>query len=447
MHLHLDPVGGLAGDMFVAALLDLAPWLAEGAVAAARAAGLPPTIHVAHTPFEDGVLSGSRFVVELPDGQKDDTHLVPHRHAHGHAHDHPHGHGHVHHSPPVEHAHDTPGDEHGHAAQVHAHVHWHALQGRLAAMPLPERVRGRAIAIFTQLAEAEARVHGKPVEAVAFHEVGALDSIADIVAAAWLLEELGVTSCSVGPIPVGSGRVRTAHGLLPVPAPATALLLEGLPCFDDGRPGERVTPTGAAILRHLAPTVGLGMTPRVLEASGYGFGKRRFEGLPNVLRVLRLEAATAVDGIGIDQVTTLAFDVDDQTPEDLAVGLARLRTEPGVIDVVQGTVIGKQGRQTAAIRVLAAPAAGETVAAACFRETTTLGIRVHRGERRVLLREAWISEDGIQLKRARRPGGPTVKAEMADLAAVGDHAARETRRRRVEGGKHQPSTQQDEPAP
>lgn len=431
MHLHLDPVGGLAGDMFVAALLDLAPHFAAGAIAAARAGGLAPALNVAHTRFDDGVLSGSRFVVMLPGDAKDDTHLALHAHGHAHAHDH----GHHTHTP--LHTHGEQAHEARETAHHPSHVRWQDLRARLQRMPLAERVRARAIAIFTGLAEAEARVHGKPVETVAFHEVGALDSIADIVAAAWLIEELEVTSCSVGPVPIGSGCVRTAHGMLPVPAPATALLLEGLPCFDDGRPGERVTPTGAAILRHLAPNAGLGSTPRVLKGCGYGFGSRRFEGLPNVLRVLEFQVAAAADGVGIDQVTTLSFDVDDQTPEDLAVGLERLRVEPGVIDVVQGTVIGKHGRHTAAVRVLAAPAASEAVAAACFRETTTLGIRVQRAERRVLMRESWSTHDGMRVKRAQRPGAATVKVEIADLSRAGDHAAREALRRQIEGSASQ----------
>ncbi len=415
MHVHLDAVGGVAGDMFVAALLDLAPRCAEGAIAATRAAGLEPSVQVAHLPFDDGVLCGSRFVVTLPANAREADDRA---HAHPHEHTHAHRHGHAH--------------EHGPAAHTHTHVRWADLRTRLAAAPLALPVRERAIAIFAGLADAEARVHGRPIDAVSFHEVGAWDSIADIVAAAWLIEELGATTWSCGPLPLGSGRVRTAHGLLPVPAPATVLLLEGLPCFDDGQPGERITPTGAALLRHLAPSAGLGATPRLLKGTGHGFGQRRLRGLPNVLRALMFEESAEHGCIGVDQITTLSFEVDDQTPEDLALGLERLRAEPGVIDVVQGTVIAKQGRQAAAIQVLATPAASETVAAACFRETTTLGLRVSRLERRVLRREALPAVDGVRVKRAQRPGAMTMKAELADLAPAGDHAARERRRRAAE---------------
>lgn len=424
MHLHLDAVGGVAGDMFVASLLDLAPDCAEGAIAATRAAGLDPSVRVAHVPFDDGVLCGSRFVVTLSadEAHAEDPaaslrHAEPHPHAHSHSHGHEHSQAHAH---PL----------HAHAS--HGHVAWSDLRARLTGASLAPPVRDRAIAIFAGLADAEARVHGKPVDSISFHEVGAWDSIADIVAAAYLIEELGATAWSCGPLPLGSGRVRTAHGLLPVPAPATVLLLEGLTCFDDGLPGERITPTGAAILRHLAPRMGVGSTPRVLSGTGYGFGARRLRGLSNVLRVLAFNELAAHEGTAVDEVTTLAFEVDDQTPEDLAVGLERLRSVPGVIDVVQGTVVAKQGRQSAAVRVLAAPSASDEVVAACFRETATLGVRLARTERRVLLREALPAVDGVRVKRALRPGAATVKAEISDLAQAGDRAARERRRRMAE---------------
>lgn len=434
MHLHLDAVGGIAGDMFVAALLDLAPHLAAGAVAASEAAALVPGLAVRHAPWDDGVLQGSRFVVSLPGAAADDSHLAPATASQGHgtgvgAHHHGHHEGARGHHHGAIHDHAA-GDA---AAHVHAHRHWHDLRAHLERVALAPAVRARAITLFATLAEAEARVHGQPVASVVFHEVGAADSVADLVAAAWLIEALDVTGWSVGPLPLGSGRVRTAHGLLPVPAPATVLLLAGLPCFDDGRAGERITPTGAAILRHLAPSAGLGPTPRVLAGVGHGFGARRFDGLSNVLRVLAFEDAARMEGIAVDQVATLSFEVDDQTPEDLAVGLERLRAAAGVLEVQQATVVTKHGRQAAAVRVLASPAASEAVAAACFRETTTLGVRVERVERRVLTREGAVAADGTRLKRVRRPGGATVKAEMKDLAAAGDHAARERRRRIAEG--------------
>lgn len=369
--------------MFAGALLDLRPELEAPALAAVRAAGLDARVGVRLRPYDDGILSGSRFEVELPP-----------------------------------------------AGDAHGHVHWSTLRERLARSALDAAVRDRAIAIFTHLAEAEARVHGKAVDTVAFHEVGAWDSIADIVCAAYLIEALGAASWSVGPLPIGRGRVPSAHGLLPVPAPATVLLLEGLPVFDDGFPGERVTPTGAAILRYLSPGAAVGAAPRRLGRTGYGFGTRRFEGLSNVLRVLVFEDVDA-PGVQPGTVAQIRFEVDDQTPEDLALALERLRAVEGVLDVVQFAATGKHGRVLSSVQVLALPDAAERAAEACFAETTTLGVRLERLERRVLTREH-VEAGGLRVKRAARPGGATAKAEMADLAQAGDYRAREARRRAAE---------------
>ncbi len=388
MHLHLDAVGGIAGDMFAAALLDVRPDLAGETIAAIRAAGLGEDVALAHEPCNDGVLAGSRFAVSAPGA-------------------------------------DAP------AAQHHDHVHWSTLRRRLAGSALAPLVRERAIDIFAGLAAAEAAVHGKPVDSVSFHEVGAWDSIADIVAAAFLIEQLGAASWSIGAIPIGSGRVKTAHGLLPVPAPATVLLLEGYACFDDGFPGERVTPTGAAIVRHLAPTRGLGALPRRLLRSGHGFGTRRIEGLPNVLRVLEFAAADQARA-SADAVTVLRFEVDDQTAEDLALGLERLRAADGVIDVTQVAMVGKHGRQVAGIQVLARPEQVAGVAEACFHETTTLGLRLQPVERLTLARREAAVAGEVRVKLAERAAGATAKAELADLAAADGHAARQARRAAAE---------------
>ncbi len=409
MHYHLDAVGGIAGDMFVAALLDLHPELAPTAIAAVRAAGLDEQVGLAHEAHADGVLTGSRFVVDGPpaDDGRD--------HGHGHHHGHQHGQAH-------DAAHDA----------VHGHVHWAALRRRLETSTLDGAVRARAVDIFGHLAAAEARVHGKPVEDVAFHEVGAWDSIADIVAASALLAALAPASWSIGPIPLGSGRVRTAHGLLPVPAPATVLLLEGLACFDDGFAGERVTPTGAAIVRHLAPGQGLGTLPRRLRRSGHGFGTRRFEGLSNVLRVLEFAPHHEPAGPRGDDVVVIRFEIDDQTGEDLALGLERLRGVAGVLDVSQLALTGKQGRLVAGIQVLTRPDALDAVTDACFRETTTLGLRLSPTRRLVLPRRAYTGSDGSRAKLAHRPDALTAKAELADLAGEPGHAARQARRAAVE---------------
>ena len=383
---HLDPVGGIAGDMFAAAVLDARPDLADGLRAALAALKPPPSVEIAIDPHGDAALTGMRFKVTAPEDE---------------------GHGHV------------------RLADVRA---------RLEAARIEVGVRRRALAIFSLLAEAEGAVHGMDPAEVTFHEVGAWDSTVDIVAAAHLIEALGPARWSVGAIPLGSGRVRCAHGLLPVPAPAVVHLLRGLATHDDGIEGERVTPTGAAILKHLAPNSTPERGPETLVGTGTGFGSRSLPGLSNVLRVL--EFAPVAPAAVQEQVAVLRFEIDDQTPEDLALGLDRLRAHPGVLDVLQWPAYGKKGRMVAAVQVLAEAAALDAALDAVFDETTTLGVRWSKVSRSTLARGTATHADAlgtVRVKRARRPAGTvTAKAELADLAESGGHAGREARRRDAE---------------
>ena len=412
MQIHLDAVGGMAGDMFVAALLDAFPEHAEGVSASVRAAsraGVACRV-LAHN---DGVLQGSRFLVSGPDEP------APALHRHAHAHDHGHDH------------------DHGRAsAQRHDHRPWSEIRDALAHADLDAAVREHALAIFGHLAEAEARVHGIPVEQVAFHEVGAWDSIADIAAAAHLVAALGATRWSVGALPLGSGFVRTQHGLLPVPAPATARLLQGFPTRDDGVPGERVTPTGAAILRHLCGGSGPAPAgPRVLGRCGVGFGTKRLAGLSNCVRVLAFDEAAAVRHPDHREIAVIEFEVDDQSGEDLAMGLDRLRMRDDVLDVVQMPAFGKKGRMMAHIRLLARSDALDAVADACFSETATIGLRHAIVAGRALPRRAAtvaVAGRSVRVKLAERPGGRTAKAEADDAIGHEGHAARTALRREAE---------------
>jgi uncharacterized protein (TIGR00299 family) protein len=292
-------------------------------------------------------------------------------------------------------------------------------------------VRDHAIAIFTHLAEAEAKVHGVTPEAVTFHEVGAVDSIADIVGAAHVISACGAEAWSVSALPLGSGRVKTAHGLMPVPGPATVLLLEGFAFVDDGAPGERVTPTDAAILRHLCDPTATAPGQRVLKRSGVGFGTRTLPGLSNCLRVLVFEAAEARGAWDEDTLAVVEFDLDDQSGEDLAVALDRLRALPEVVDAVQAPVFGKKGRMMAAVRLLARPDGVDAVSEAVFRETTTLGLRIHPARRAVLRRREQVV-GGVRVKTADRPGGATAKADVDDTRGHEAHAHRAGRRHAAE---------------
>ncbi|MCJ2037307.1 LarC family nickel insertion protein [Methylobacterium sp. J-068] len=407
MQIHLDALGGVAGDMFAASLLHAFPEHEAGVIASIRAA--LPEVSCETLRHNDGILDGRRFVVARPGAPDHD--MSGHRHAHHHGADH---------------------------AHVHAHRPWSRIRDELQGAPLAPAVRTHAIGIFSRLAEAEARVHGIGVDAVAFHEVGAWDSIADIVAAAHLIAALEATAWSVSALPLGSGRVRTQHGPLPVPAPATSLLLEGFATLDDGIPGERVTPTGAAILRHLraiVPPAAAG--PRLLKASGIGFGTRTLPGISNCLRVLVYEEDEAAPRRSAEhrELGVIEFEVDDQSGEDLAMGLDRLRAHPDIFDVVQMPVFGKKGRMMIHVRALARASAIEGAIAACFTETTTIGLR-HRIVSGAALprRLETVAVEGlpVRVKIVARPDGASAKAEADDALAREGHAGRAALRRTAE---------------
>ncbi|HEY4031535.1 MAG TPA: LarC family nickel insertion protein [Caulobacteraceae bacterium] len=430
MQIQLDALGGVAGDMFLAAMLDAFPDL-EAGVLASIAAVLGEEARCRLVEHNDGVFRGRRFLVEEAAGHHHPDHHPDSHDQHGHDHHHHDGHDHHHHhDQPHDHDHDH---DHDHG---HDHRDWTVIRGQLQAAPLDPSVRAHAVAIFAHLAEAEARVHGVTPEEVRFHEVGAVDSIADIVGAAHVIALSGVEDWTVSALPQGSGRVRTAHGLMPVPAPATTLLLEGFAFVDDGAPGERVTPTGAAILRHLCdPAASSVGKARTLKRSGVGFGARTLPGVSNCLRVLVFEAGEAACAWDEEALSVIEFEIDDQPAEDLAVALDRLRALPAVIDAVQTPVFGKKGRMVAAVRLLARTDGVQAVCEAVFRETTTLGLRMHEARRAVLRRrEQAVRVDGgqVRVKTAERPGGATAKAEVDDAQALGGHAARSGLRRAAE---------------
>ena len=369
MHIHLDLVGGISGDMFIGALLDCFPERKERLPEIMEAAGFADLVDLQHEVTGDGILTGTHFKVMA-----------------------------------------------GAQAEGHDHRHYSDIRQKITDSSLDDATKRVALGIFQLIAEAEAKIHGKDIDQVAFHEVGAWDSIADIVCAASLISSIGVSSWSVSRLPLGRGQVKTAHGRLPVPAPATSLLLEGFDFFDDGIEGERITPTGAAILKYLDPAPGIPEGVN-LKCSGYGFGTRKFPGISNVLRLLVFNRVQS-GGWDSDQVLQLEFEVDDQTPEELAVALEKIRAMEGVIDVIQAAVFAKKGRQSTTIRVLARPEIEQLLTEYCFNVTSTLGIRHQLTARSILRRSQFtINHEGkdYRVKVATRPGGLTAKVEMDDL--------------------------------
>jgi uncharacterized protein (TIGR00299 family) protein len=336
---YFDAFSGAAGDMIVAALLD------AGGDAAALEAALA-TLHVGHYRLEvrrevrHGI-TASRFIVHL---------------------------------------------EHGHD---HHHRTWADIRGIIDGATLPGRAAERAKAVFARLAEAEAAVHGTTPDAVHFHEVGAVDSIVDIVGAAAALELMGTEEVYCSAIPVGSGTVKSAHGLLPVPAPATAALLKGVPI----RPspgeasgeelGELTTPTGAALLTTLARRFGA-MPPMTPTAVGYGAGTRQGKHAPNVLRVVIGELVGG-DAAETDGVWVIETNLDDTTAEVVADAAARLMAA-GALDVTAVAATMKKGRSGIVLTCLAHDAERAACERILFEHTGTFGVRRHWCERSMLAR-------------------------------------------------------------
>jgi uncharacterized protein (TIGR00299 family) protein len=258
------------------------------------------------------------------------------------------------------------------------HRHLPHIERMIDAAALPDRVKQNATNVFRRLGEAEAQVHGVPIEKVHFHEVGAIDSICDIVGACLGLHLLGVEASYCSPINVGSGTVDTEHGLLPVPAPATALLVAGKPVYSAGPVFELTTPTGAAIAVTMCRDFGP-MPPMRIARIGYGAGNKDFPIQANVLRFTLGEAAAAVEST---TVSVIEANIDDTSPQVLGYAMDRL-FEAGALDVSLEPLLMKKNRQGTLLRVIAAPELQETLAAIVFAETSTLGLRITRAERRV----------------------------------------------------------------
>lgn len=380
--IRLDAVGGVAGDMFVAALLDASPELCprvlqdaaavlpEGAGEPVLAAGLSGGLHC------------RRFRLNAPEQ----------------------------------------------AARAQ-HETFPDMVSRIEAASLHAGTASHAVAILRHLAEAEAAIHRVPIEQVHFHEIADWDSLMDVTAAGSIAAALDGASWSVSPLPRGDGLVRTRHGMLPVPAPATARLLEGFLLRDDGIGGERVTPTGAAILRHLVVDPNASVAGR-LHATGTGAGTRELPGQPNILRACLFETIAAAPAE--EEIVIVEFEVDDMTGEELAVAADHLRATSGVRDVLLIPALGKKGRPVHGFRLLVEPLARDAVQDACFAETATIGLRWQRVRRAILPRSATMAH-GARIKTVTRPTGLESKAESDDLATISGLAARRRAKRSAEG--------------
>ncbi len=314
---------------------------------------------------------------------------------------------------------------HGHEEHEHAHdAHHHHKHRTLAEvlhavhhLNLPDAVKTHVAKVYEDLAAAESRAHGRSVGEIHFHEVGAADAIADISAVCWLMDALKVDEVVASPVHVGSGTVKCAHGEMPVPAPATAFLLEGVPTYSDGTiAGELCTPTGAALLRHFVGEFGQ-MKPMTPTKIGCGAGGKDLEGRANIVRAMLGETE---EKAGQDVVCEFRCAIDDMTAEDLAFAAERVMAE-GALDAVMVPALMKKGRPGTLLEVLCRPDDRDKIARCIFRHTTTIGLRETLAPRRVLARHEEDIETPIGIVRRKVSEGEGVcriKAEHDDLAAA-----------------------------
>ncbi|WP_143869838.1 LarC family nickel insertion protein [Catenovulum sediminis] len=386
MHIQLDIVGGIAGDMFVAGMLDCFSSL-KPKVLEAVATVVPH--NVGHAELTEGINSGiSGLHFKLHEIERDG---IQHNH-HGH------------------HTHHSDGD--------HQHTHhttYRYICQHLQQSGLDASVCQVAIDILTIIGKAEAKIHSKSLDEVHFHELADWDSVMDVVAVAVILDALKDTRWSISKLPLGQGLVNTAHGLIPVPAPATAEILQGFEFVDDGVAGERITPTGAAILRYLHDTEGLCTSAKgILQGTGYGLGTKKLANMPNILRVLHFSQPKQPLQQS-DQVMLIEFDVDDMTGEELATAADIIRATEGVIDLLSYATRGKKNRPVESFRVMVKPDQLTQVVNACFNQTSTIGLR-YRLESRQLLKRLLSRVDEHQVKEVSRPDGTkTIKIEHDEL--------------------------------
>ena len=395
--LYLECKMGAAGDMLMGALLELVP-NPEQALEQLNDLGIPGVTYAMEKTAKCGIL-GTHVTVTV-NGQEE------HSHDHGHEH-HDHEHEHEHH----RHDHDH---EHHH----HHHTSMADITHIMSHLPLPETVRNNALGVYQAIAQAESKAHGMPVEEIHFHEVGAMDAVADVVGVCMLMDQLKVDQVCASPVHVGSGHVHCAHGILPVPAPATADLLRGIPSYGGEIQGELCTPTGAALLRQFVTKFGP-MPQMAVEKIGYGMGSKDFP-MANCVRAM---LGQTEDTPG-DQVVELQCNLDDMTPEDIGFAVETL-LENGALDVYTTAIQMKKNRPGVLLSVLCHPEQRENMVGLLFRHTTTLGIRETEHRRYTLERSSRQAETPWGTVEVKQAQGWDVTREKPEFDRLREIAKKE----------------------
>ena len=401
--LYIDCSMGAAGDMLMGALLELCPDRV-GFLERLNDLGLPG-VEVSARPVTSSGIAGTHMEVTLFGETEEEPRDQDHDHDHDHDHGHMHEHSHDHH-----HAHDHEGHHHHHSHHTVADI-----LSLLETLPVSEKVRRDAAAVYGLLAEAESHAHGRSVEQIHFHEVGTLDAVADVVGVCMLMETLGAERVVASPVHVGSGQVRCAHGVLPVPAPATAWLLREVPIYGGAVEGELCTPTGAALLKYFVSEFGP-MPPMAVSAWGWGMGTRVFPGRVNGLRAALGETGES----GRDTVSELRCNLDDMTGEGVAFAAETL-LEAGALDVWTRPIQMKKGRPGMELCCLCRWEDEERMGQLLLTHTTSLGVRIARLDRMTLRRRQETRETPfgpVRWKVAEGCGIRREKPEYEDLAAI-----------------------------
>lgn len=376
--LYFDCGMGAAGDMLTAALLDLLPD-PQGFVADFNALGIPNVTMTVQESSSCGIRGKH-------------VHILVGGHEEG-EHDHC-----AHHD-----------DNHDHHDHAHHHMGFDDVAKLICSLPLSEAVRENSLAVYRSIAEAESRVHGRPLSQVHFHELGSMDAVADVTAVCMLIERLAPGKICASPIHVGKGHVHCAHGIMPVPAPATAELLRGIPCYSGDIAGELCTPTGAALLRRFVSE--FGSQPLMsAEAVGYGLGSKVFPAANCVRAIL----GTAKDSG--DTVEEICCNLDDMTGEAIGFAMERL-LDGGALDVYTIPIGMKKSRPGVMLCCLCKCEDTEKLSALMLKHTSTLGVRISAARRITLEREFSLAQTPYGSVRLKTAGGIS-KPEYEDLAKI-----------------------------
>ena len=400
--LYIECNMGAAGDMLLASLAEL-----TGDVKACEeklnSLGIPDVTYDFEKSVKCGI-EGTHAHVAVH-GVEEDEHMHEHHHE-----EHHHEHVHEEHTHSHEHEH---GHEHDH--HHHHHTHMSDIENIINGLNVSDKVKADALAVYDLIAEAESKAHGKPITDIHFHEVGTMDAVADIVGVCVLLEQIGADKIVVSPLATGFGQVRCAHGILPVPAPATASIIEGIPTYSGDVEGELLTPTGAALLKHFADSFGT-RPVMAIEKTGYGMGRKDFA-KANMLRTFIGEADNESD-----KVVEMKFNVDDMTGEEIGYATGVLM-DNGALDVFTTSVYMKKNRPGILFTVLVKLEDKEKFAKLVFENTTTIGIRYNEMERFKLKRreEKVMTKFGeVSFKVSEGFGVTKTKPEYDDVKGIAD---------------------------